>query len=71
MSALEGLFIGRSASEALDYAQNLLEMRAEAVAFASERGELFEELVGQLREAVAATHIARGRLVAQLTRPPR
>lgn len=70
MSFLEGLFVGRSASEALDVAQHMVEMRAELVAFADTRGEAFEAMVLELREAVVAAHAARSRLISALTRPP-
>ncbi|MFA5711807.1 hypothetical protein [Mycolicibacterium sp.] len=65
-SPLEGLFIGRTPSESLDAAGQLLEIRAEAAAFC-ERPDEWERARLGLQEAVVAVRTARERLLRSLS----
>lgn len=63
---LERIFIGRSPSQAYEYATVLLEERAGLLALCRDRGETFELRLLELREAVEAKARARERLLAGL-----
>jgi len=64
----ERIFIGRTPSQALEYAEALVSLRAEVVAFDHTRDADFELHLVELREALAAKAKAEARVIAQLNR---